>query len=216
VNPSAEVILLQESSIVFNKTVPDSIKAIGDYYTIPYLDMREAFKKSNLASAKLTTNGILLTAQGSKIYSDTIFTFIKENATAKKTIHFSSKELLYKTETKYDTCKIISTTDTISGFTANDGAYTSTTKGSISSFTTEGSILAAEIDCGINYGKVDVYIDNVPQSSLDCYYPTKLVKNVLVLDNMSVGKHVVKLVSGASNSAKATGTNIGFQTIYTN
>ena len=216
VNPSAEVILLQESSIVFNKTVPDSIKAIGDYYAIPYLDMREAFKKSSLASAKLATNGISLTAQGSIIYSNTIFTLIKDNVAAKKTIQFPSKDLLYKTDTKYDTCNVISTTDTMSGFTAKDGAYTATAKGSSITFTTEGSILAAEIDCGINYGKVDVYVDNVLKSSLDCYYPTKLVKNVLVLDNMSVGKHVVKLVSGASNTAKATGANIGFQTIYTN
>lgn len=95
-NSNCEVISIIESSIKIDKTYPDSIKSICDYYEIPYLDGREVFKRSNIDYSKLTLqDGQTPNIDGFKLYGEGIYNLIKTNIENGKTVKSSKKDLLY-------------------------------------------------------------------------------------------------------------------------
>lgn len=95
-NENSEVISIIESSIKINKTYPDEIKSICDYYEIPYVDGREVFKQSNIEYSKLTLqDGQTPNADGYKLYGDAIYNVIKTNTDKGKVVKALNKGLLY-------------------------------------------------------------------------------------------------------------------------
>lgn len=96
-NESCEVISIIESSIKLDKTYPDTIKTICDYYGISYIDVREVFKQANVAYSNLTTqDGQTPNVEGYKLYGNSIYKFIKTNVDKGKAVTSIKKELLYK------------------------------------------------------------------------------------------------------------------------
>lgn len=95
-NENCEVILLIESAIRTEKTFPEAIKSIGDFYELPSIDARDVFNKSNFAYNKLTTQDMMTPSiDGYKLYSDAVYNLIKTNIEKGREVKALKKELLY-------------------------------------------------------------------------------------------------------------------------
>jgi lysophospholipase L1-like esterase len=98
-NPNCEVIPLIESSIQNNKTFPNAIKELADYYELPLIDERESFKQSKVAYDKLMLTPkekIIPNKEGYKLYADSIFNSVKGNVENGKKVKALDKVEIYK------------------------------------------------------------------------------------------------------------------------
>lgn len=95
-NENCEVILIIESAIRTDKTYPDSIKSISDFYELPCIDARDVFNKSNIPYNKLVTQDLINpNAIGYKLYGDAMYNLFKTNVESGREVKALKKESLY-------------------------------------------------------------------------------------------------------------------------
>ncbi|MFZ4707915.1 MAG: hypothetical protein ACOYMF_18080, partial [Bacteroidales bacterium] len=93
----------------------------------------------------------------------------------------------------------------------NQAKYSST-KGDEISFTFEGTGVSITGNWFKNGGKADVYVDNVLQRTIDCffYYATQELENMNIYHILGLreGKHTVKIVVKGEKRPDSQGENI--------
>lgn len=76
-NAATDIMTMVEGSIRLNRSFPQAILDLSSQYNLLNVDVRAEFKKSNLPYYKLSTNGILPSAEGYNIYALTVENSIK-------------------------------------------------------------------------------------------------------------------------------------------
>jgi len=202
--PYAEIVTLIESSLQ-SENFPDIIKNLSRHYGIINIDTREAFGKSGVPYDQLTDDGVHPNSKGYALYAEQIYDEIVANANGGKQISSLPGSPLFPASKAFDDRKVIHDWETLSEFgNRGNDLIISYRPGSYAETTFEGDFLGISIvhqDLGAT---LSIFVDGKLLKEIDTYlsYPFDVNWKHIVADDLSSGKHTVKIeVSSVKNQA---------------
>jgi lysophospholipase L1-like esterase len=215
-NSKCEVVPIVESSFQTDKTFPDAVKKISDYYNLQLVDERDVFKNSKTSYGSLTSNGILPNKQGYDLYSSSICDLLKTNIANKKAVSYEAKAILNSSAKQFEKYTVLDKELQKSGFEKQGNLITSSKKGSSISYEVSGTIAGISFETGPDCGKMDITLDNSVLKQVDCYAEVSGKKQLVIYSDIQAGQHQIKIEVSQDKNSKSKGNNISLYNIVTN
>jgi len=215
-NNKCEVINIIESSIKSDKTFPEALKKISNYYNLQFVDTRDVFSKSQIPYNNLSSNGILPNEKGYELYSSAIEDLLKSNITNKRTVDYEAKTVLYPAALQFSKTTFVDKEIEKSGFEKQGTLISASIKGSSISYTFSGTMVAISFETGLDYGKLNITLDSKLLKKVDCYSEVSGKKILLMYNDVQPGQHKIKVQVSQEINPKSKGNKISLYGIIKN